>query len=431
MDDLSGTTLGKYELMRVLGHGSMGQVYLANDPFIGREVAIKVANPDALVEEERAARYRKLFFNEAKIAGMLRHPNIVSVYDAGIEEDVWYMVMEHVPGGLTLHPHCTPDKLLPLEDVVRIVFKCARALDFAHRKGVVHRDIKPRNILMTPDRDVKINDFGVALLTRTDATDTQIDGVVGSPLYMPPELVKEEPVPSQSDIFSLGVVIYELLAGKQPFAADNLPSIIYNITERPHTPLRKLRADVPRILEHIVDRCLHKMVNSRYKSGLDLAGDLSLVFDQARLTDEEISGREKFERVKNLSFFRDFPDPEIWEVINSGVWQDFGPDEEIIHEGEVDSSFFIIIDGEVTVRKGQHDLDVLKQGDCFGEMGFVAGVKRTATILARTPVCTMKVTSTLIDKASLSCQLRFKNVFLDTMVRRLSQANAWIAGAGT
>ena len=405
----------------------MGMVYLAHDPFIGRDVAIKVAHPEALEKEDQAVRYRKLFFNEAKVAGMLRHPNIVAVYDAGVEDDVWYIVMEYVQGGATLHNHCSADSLLAVEDVVRIVFKCARALDFAHRKGIVHRDVKPKNVLLTNDQDVKISDFGVALLTHMDAADTQVDGVVGSPLYMAPELLREEHATSQTDVFSIGVVMYELLTGKQPFAADSLPTIIYNITEKPHQPLLELRHDAPAILGHIVNRCLSKDVAGRYKSCLDLAADLSLVFEQMQLSREELSGRAKFERVKDLSFFSDFPDAEIWEVINAASWQEFESGQEIIEEGDVDTSFFVIIEGRVAVRKGRKDLDVLGQGDCFGEMGYIGGAKRTATIVAKTDVTALKITSSLIDKASVNCQLRFKNVFLETMVQRLSHANTVLA----
>ena len=405
----------------------MGKVYLAHDPFIGRDVAIKVAHPEALEQDESAARYRKLFFNEAKVAGMLRHPNLVSVFDAGIEDEIWYIVMEYVHGGLTVHAHCSAGSLLPFEDAVRIIFKAVRALDYAHRKGIVHRDIKPKNVLLTTDQDVKISDFGVALLTHMDATDTQVDGVVGSPLYMAPELLREEEATIQSDVFSVGVMMYELLTGKQPFAADNLPSIIYNITERPHRPLRELRNDTPAILQHIVDRCLSKDLGERYKSCLDVAADLSLVFDQMKLSQEELSGRAKFDRVKDLSFFREFPESEIWEIINASAWQGYDIDEEIIQEGDVEISFFIIVEGRVSVRKSCKDLDVLVRGDCFGEMGFIAGRKRTATIVAKTDVAALKITSSLIEKASLNCQLRFKNVFLETMVRRLSHADTVLA----
>jgi len=159
MHDLSNTTLGKYDVIREVGRGSMGVVYLGHDPFTGRDVAIKVALPESLQDKHGGARYRKLFFNEAKVAGKLRHPNIVGVYDAGMDDETCYIVMEMIFGGRTLFDHCQSDTLLPMEDVVRIIFKSARALDYAHRQGVIHRDVKPRNILLTEEGEVKLGDF--------------------------------------------------------------------------------------------------------------------------------------------------------------------------------------------------------------------------------------------------------------------------------
>ena len=269
MDSLAGNTLGKYDLVRELGRGTLGTVYLGHDPFIGRDVAIKIANQDSVPGDEDAARYRKLFFNEAKVAGMLRHPNIVTVYDAGMEGDLWYIVMEYVPGGRTLQYYCHKSRLLPVGEVVRIMFKCAKALDFAHKKGIVHRDIKPQNVLLTKAYEAKIGDFGVALMTQLDVTATQLEGVVGSPSYMSPELLKGEAVGNQTDLFSLGVIAYELLSGALPFGGENLAQIIGNVIEETHTPISKHRAEVPGVLGHILDRCLHKDLTARYKTCLD------------------------------------------------------------------------------------------------------------------------------------------------------------------
>jgi len=427
MKGLENRTIGKYDVIREVGRGSMGVVYLGHDPFGGRDVALKVALQDT-IEDEGLGRYRKMFFNEAKVAGRLKHPNIIQVYDAGMEGEVWYIVMEYVAGGLTLYDHCRPGSLLPIEDAVRVVFKCAKALDYAHRRGVVHRDIKPRNILLTEDHEVKIGDFSIALLTHADSTDTQVHGYVGSPLYMSPEQIREDHVTSQTDIFALGVVMYELLTGKHPFTADSLPAIIHQIQEKQHVPLKEVRSDVPPILGHIVDRALKKKSAARYKTGLDMAADLSLVFDHIKLFEEEIPGREKFNMVRDLSFFHDFSEPEVWEVINAAKWREYEPGVEIISEGDVDSSFYIIVSGEVFVRKGGKELDVLRNGDCFGEMGFIARRERTASIVAKAPVTAMKVRASLIERASLHCQLRFHKVFLNTLVGRLSQATQRIAG---
>ena len=422
MHDLANTTLGKYDVIREVGRGSMGVVYLGHDPFTGRDVAIKVALPESLQDKRSGARYRKLFFNEAKVAGKLRHPNIVGVFDAGVEGDVCYIVMEMIFGGRTLFDHCQPDSLLPIEDVVRVIFKSARALDYAHRQGVIHRDVKPRNILLTEDSEVKLSDFSIALRTQGDATDTQVHGYIGSPLYMSPEQVKDDTITNQTDIFSLGVVMYELLTGRHPFAADNLPAIAHRITEKIPASLLEMRPDAPQILSRILDRALCKPAGQRYKMGLDLAADLSLVYDHIKLLDEQLPGDEKFKLVRSLAFFDDFTEPEIWEVIHSSGWLDFTPGSEIIAEGELDTSFYIIISGNVTVFKGELEVDELHQGDCFGEMGFIARKERSATIIAKTGVTTMNVRPSMIERASLNCQLRFHKVFLSALVGRLSQA---------
>lgn len=430
MLDLNNKSLGKFEVAEEIGRGSMGTVFLAHDPFSSRNVAIKVANPEQLQDPTQGKRYRKMFFHEAKVAGRLRHPNIVQVFDASLEDDFCYIVMEYIPGDKTLYEHIKPGNLLPLEDVVRIAFKCARALEYAHRNSVIHRDIKPRNILLTDENDVKIADFSIALLFEPEATETQVHGYVGSPLYMSPEQILEAPLSNKSDLFSLGATLYEMLTGKHPFAGDSLPAIIQKITEQPHVPVCEARQDVPAVLGHIVDRCLMKNPDDRYKTGLDLAADLSLVYSHIELLEEEVSNDDKFNLVKELTFFNEFTEPEVWEVINASGWQEHNPESRIITEGDIDSSFYIMVAGEVEVRKGEQPVYVLKQGDCFGEMGFIAGTERTASIITRTPVTTMKVRASLIERASLQCQLRFHKVFLSTLVQRLSHTTERMSKLG-
>ena len=395
----------------------MATVYLGHDAFHHRDVAIKVANPYLLKDEDLGSKYREMFFNEAKVAGMLKHPNLVSIYDAGVEGDICYIVMEYIRGGRTLKTHCTPDSLLPIEDTVHIISKCAKALDHAHRKGVIHRDIKPANILLTEDGEVKVVDFGIALVTKFDAT--QIQGRLGSPLYMSPEQLRQEDVTSQTDIFSLGVVLYQLLAGRHPFAADNLAAITHGIAEGPHTPVREFRAEIPDMLEHIVERTLKKAPQKRYKSGIGLARELGRVLGDLVLDDEELSDQEKFKMVEDLTFFNDFPEPEVWEVVNASKWQEFQPGDTIIKEGELDNSFYVIASGDVLVRKGSKNISTLSQGECFGEMGFITRQTRTANVVAKIDVRVMKVSASLIERTSHNCQLRFQKVFLNTLAGRL------------
>ena len=184
--------LGKYEIGECVGRGSMGAVYKAYDPFVDRAVAVKMALADALRERDASARFRKIFFNEAHTAGMLRHPNILEIFDAGVDDDKCYIVMELVDNGTTLKDHCVADQLLALDQATEVFFTCAKAIDYAHKQGVIHRDIKPTNILLTHDMEVKIADFSIAHIAHADMTNTMPMGFVGSPRYMSPEQIQED-----------------------------------------------------------------------------------------------------------------------------------------------------------------------------------------------------------------------------------------------
>ncbi len=420
-------TIGKYELIRPIGDGNMGTVYLARDPFSLQDVAIKIATPKPADDDRIARRRRKLFYIEAKAAGMLRHPNIVATIDAGIEDDRRYLVMEYVQGASTLDRFCRPDNLLPIEHVVGTMLKCAIAFDFAHNQGVVHRDIKPKNIMLTQDNEVKICDFGLALITNADINDTQVMGRLGSPRYMSPEQVSEEMVTNQSDIFSLGVVTYELLTGVSPFKADNISAIARRITREPHKPLTEFRDDIPPALVHIVDRTLKKHPAGRYQTAMDLAGDLSLVHDEIRHTASQLSGTRQFERVSRLSFFEEFEESEILETVKSGEWEEYQAGTKIIIEGEFDKSFYLLISGKVSVRRADVEVDVLRPGATFGELGFIVNQARTATIVAQDKVTVLKIRSSLIERTSVNCQLRYQKAFLKNLAKRFCSTMNFIA----
>ena len=422
--------LGKYEIKELIGTGSMGEVYRGYDPFQDQFVAVKVAISDALKDKESGERYRKMFFNEAHTAGMLKHANIVEILDADVDEDHCYIVMELVEGADTLKTYCNADNLLPLEEVIEIIFKCAKALDYAHRNGVIHRDIKPTNILISQDKEmVKIADFSIAHMVNTDTTSTMPTGFVGSPRYMSPEQVQEDNITNQTDLFSLGIVMYEMITGKHPYIADSFSRLIHKIINEPHPPLSTYRADIPEILDKIIHHALQKDPHKRYKMGLNLAGDLSLAFDYLEQPQEDVEVQEKFNQIQELEFFKDFVDSEIWEIIRACIWQVFSEGDEVIVEGDIDDSFYIITSGEVEVYKDNALIGQLETGDCFGEMSYLSKAKRTATIKAKERVELMKINSTLIEQASVECQLRFSKVFTQTLVRRLSQTTAMYASS--
>ena len=418
--------IGKYDILGEIGRGSMGIVYRAFDPYINREVAVKVAMAEALKDKDTGERFRKMFFNEAHTAGSLRHPNILDIFDAGVDGDSCYIVMELVANGGTLRPYCRVEKLLPLKQAAEIIFKCAKALDYAHRQGVIHRDIKPSNILVTDDMDVKIADFSIAHAVRQDTTQTMPLGFVGSPRYMSPEQVHEDVITNQTDLFSLGIVAYELIAGHHPFGGESFSALVHKIVNEDPPPMSTFRTDTPEVLEKIIRRTLEKNPVRRYRMGLDIASDLSMAFTHLERPQEDIAITAKFDRVKRLEFFRGFPDAEIWEIIRASVWSEVDVDTAVVVEGEVDESFFIIVDGDVTVSKLGQQVDQLHTGDCFGEMGYLNRIKRTATVRANGPVALIKINATLIEQVSADCQLRFYRVFMKVLIDRLSRTTEMV-----
>lgn len=222
-EELKFEKIGKYPVKKKLGVGATSEVYLCHDPFNDREVAVKLVFPEAFTDPEHGRLYEKLFVTEASLAGRLLHPHICQIYDAVVEDSLHYIVMEYVDGG-TLEAFCKQENLLPVEDVVEIIFKCTRALEVAHNAGITHRDIKPANILYTGKIDVKITDFGAALISTGETTQV---AAIGSPAYMSPQQVREHPLNHQTDIYSVGVVMYHLLTGRLPFQASNNFSLIY------------------------------------------------------------------------------------------------------------------------------------------------------------------------------------------------------------
>ena len=416
--------IGKYDIDKAVGKGSMGTVYAAYDSFSNRTVAIKVAHPQYIDQSEDGSRFRKLFFNEAHATAVLDHPSILSLFDAGVDGELCYLVMEYVDGAATLQPFSKADGLLPIREVVGLIYKCAKALDYAHRQGIIHRDIKPSNILFTRDRDIRVSDFSIARINRADETSTQFDGFLGSPLYMSPEQINEWPIESNTDIFSLGSVLYEMLTGTHPFKADSLTKISHNITNEKPKPLSEFRSDLPEGLDYVLNRMLKKKNSKRYSMGLDLAADLALIYDDLEKIESEDSLKEKFETLNRLGFFKGFSDAEIWGLVRASNWQSYKPGETIIKEGDIDNSFYIILSGVVNIEKNDQHVDTLQQGCCFGEMGFIANTERTASVLAKTDVSLIKVNAATLDRADESTQLRFLKVFVETVTERLKQTTS-------
>jgi len=269
---VSKPMLGRYEIEKELGKGAMGVVYLGKDPKIGRVVAIKTLALAQEFEADELDDVKARFFREAETAGRLNHPNIVTMYDAGEEHDLAYIAMEFLKGR-DLVPYTKPNNLLPLPRVISIVARVADALDYAHKQNVVHRDIKPANIMYDFDSDTpKVTDFGIARITDSSKTKTGL--VLGTPSFMSPEQLAGKKIEGASDLFSLGVSLYQLACGKLPFEGESMAQLMFRITNEPHTDILSIRADLPACLVAIINRSLAKQIGDRYANGAEMAAAL-------------------------------------------------------------------------------------------------------------------------------------------------------------
>jgi len=416
--------VANYPVVRKLGEGATSEVFLCQDPFRGRQVAVKRIFPESLRDPVRGRLFRKLFFTEASLAGKLDHPHIAQIFDAGIGEDSGYIVMEFVPGG-TMERFCAPENVLPVEQTVEIAFKCARALAYAHMQGVTHRDIKPGNLLYaSAPTDVRIGDFGLAL--NVGAETTQITGV-GSPAYMSPEQIREELVDHRTDLYSLGVVMYQMLAGRLPFQGSNKFSMIYQITQYDPPPPSSHRREVPESLDRIVRRAMQKDAAARYHSGDEFAGELveALRAGLGAGRREVFGDADKFAALRAMRFFSRFAEPELWEVVRLGVWERLPAGTEVVREGEPGDFFCVLVEGEARVTKNRKLLTVLGPGECFGEMAYLAVERheRGATVTAAKNSFFVRVRIADLEQASVACRSHFDRAFIGILVERLNLAN--------
>jgi non-specific serine/threonine protein kinase len=425
--------IGKYEVIRKLGKGATASVYLGRDPDSDLTVAIKLIEFDSRGTALRR-RLEKLFKTEIDVARRLDHPNIVRVHDAVIDEAHAYIVMEFVDG-TPLDSYAAPDRLLPMDRVIGIAFKCALALDHAAQRGVVHRDIKPANILVDADDNPKITDFGLALFLQKDMEkDSTFVMGVGSPAYMSPEQVKGYPLNHKTDLYSLGVVLFQLLTGRLPYRAPNQAALIYKIINAEIPDITKLNPQLPAEFDRIMHRVLEKDTYTRYKSGADFAKDLTAV-RYGIVGDNDDSGErdhKRFNVLRRITFFKEFDDLELWEALRLCVWRDMETKVTLMQEGEADKRFHIIVSGLVEVSTSGKALCRLGAGEVVGEMAYLHPDQplRNATVVTLEPTTVVEFNAAALNLASEELQQAFHNVLLATVLNRLRAANAALAKYG-
>jgi len=409
---VEGSHIGKYQIVRRLSEDESAEVFLARDPFIDREVALKLTPAEGQNDPDFSAAQRRRFFAEAHIAGALRHPNISTIFDAGIDQDRCYIAMEHVPGGRVLDDYATSGHLLPLDVATRILSQIAIALDFAHRQGAVHRQLTGAHVLLGENLQVKITNFGVA---------RSPSAVIETPQEN--QAASDFGLAQQCDMLALGVLAYRLFTGQIPF--PSAPDATTFPTRPPR--LSEMRSDAPEILQRIMDKAFARNPAQRYKTGVDFAGDLELVFDFLDQQTRWISPQEKLGKVSHLDFFKGFPEADLWELIHAGDWVEVDAGQTILTEEADDLCLYVIVEGTVEVEKKQRKIVRLLAGDCFGEMGLMEGRRRGTRINAESPVTLLSIGNAVIERLPASTQNRFQRNFLLALINRLESVSDTLA----
>ncbi|MDH5351920.1 MAG: serine/threonine-protein kinase [Betaproteobacteria bacterium] len=420
--------VGKYPILREIGRGATSHVYLARDPFANREVAIKVFLFDQHADPQTERMMHKAFLTEASLAGKLNHPHIVDILDAVAEPDHSYLVMEYI-AGTALDAHADVATLLPLDKVVEIIFKCIRALEYAFQHGVIHRDIKPGNILLSAAGETKVSDFGASFQQRVGQETTQLSGV-GSPAYMSPEQIRMEPLTHQTDIYSLGVTMYRLLTGRLPYQARTQAALTYAILNTPPARPSTLRPDLPPLLDQIVMNAIHKDPALRYRSWLDFGKDLSQAFGALRVSG--VSDSAKFNELRQMAFFEDFGDVALWEVVRIGSWKKIPAGTAVVREGDQGESFYLLVSGTVGVTLSGKTVDTIKRGGCFGQILYFDDrvERRTTTITTLGDITVIEIKVAALRAATDACQVACNKAFMRVLVDRLMHANLQLAARG-
>jgi tRNA A-37 threonylcarbamoyl transferase component Bud32 len=426
--------IGKYRVLRKLGEGATSEVYLCHDDFLGRDVAIKRVRR-AVTGEGLEGRFSERFFAaEAALVGQLKHPNVVQIFDAVVDPDEAYLVMEYVAGS-TLRPYCRADQLLSLELIVELGFKCAMALGYVYRQGLIHRDVKPANLLVTLNNgaitDVKISDFGSVLNLASDVTQVYR---VGSLAYMSPEQLDGAALDCRADIYSLGAVLYHLIAGRPPFDAQVQSAMMHQIYHQTPAPLHTLRAGVSPTVDAVIQRALAKEVAFRYRDWDEFAQALSGLIAHQHVPRGQIQGvldSERFNLLRSLDFFASFGDVELWEVVHRAKWQrhDFGT--ALYRRGEEGSSFHIIAKGELEVFRDGQKVAQLGAGTSVGEMAYLAPSpdlrKHSTDVIVTETATTISFTPETLAQVSPGCKHHFDEAFIRVLVRRLHAAHEALA----
>jgi len=426
--------IGKYAIKGRLGDGATSEVFRAWDDFNQRDVAIKRLKLSSDTAAVDAHFWSRFFVAEAALVGRLNHPNVVQLYEAFSDAQVPYLVMECVPG-VTLREFCRPDALLPLEQVVEIGFKCAMALGYVYRQGLIHRDVKPANILAVVQDgevvDVKLSDFGSVY--NQNSEQTQIHRV-GSLAYMSPEQIDGSTLDCRTDIYALAAVLYHLISGRPPFDAQTQVALMNQIFHEEPPPLTGMREGVTPALEAVINGALAKQKDARppdWDSFAQALSGLIVNHEVPRGRLQKVLDSERFNLLRSLEFFSGFDDVELWEVVHRARWQRMPYGHRVYRRGQEGNTFHIIAQGEVEVFRDGQRVACLGTGTSVGEMAYLAPnpeLRRHSTdITVSEPCTTISFTPDTLTQLSAQTRMRFDKAFIQVLVRRLHAAHEALA----
>ena len=411
------SSIGRYAIESEVGSGAAGVVYRASDPLLDRLVAIKVPRRGVLTHEQ-VTDVGVDFYHEAAIAGQFNHPNVVTIYDVGRDGDLDFMVMELVEGS-SGRDLIQSESQLAVWDALSIIYDCCRALDFIHYHGIVHRDIKPGNVLVSTARDrSQIVDFSVA-----HRLDVVPEGVRGTLAYIAPEALRRgAPIDHRSDLFGVGATLYEFLAGRRPFGSSG-QEVVQRIRNEAPAALADIRDDLPDKVIEIVDRALEKNVDDRYQSALEYA---DAVYAAKRAVESEGPSRsfdtnDAYVSLRRSEWFGSFAPEQVNEMLEVGETEMHEEGDAIVREGEHGEAFYLLLHGEAVVVKHEQVVGRIGVGEFFGEIALVAAETRSASVVAAEPVLVWKVGRALLDQASDSSRAGFYKVFLSALAQRLEE----------
>ena len=418
-------SIGRYAIRGLLGRGASSTVYRAFDPFRQYEVALKVVEtPEGVLADDNSQ-----LLIESSLVGKLDHPHIAKIFEVTFGHPQSVVSMEFITGG-TLERHCQPGELLDFEDVLNVAFKCGKALEFVSGIGLVHRDIKPANILLGEATDVKIADFGAAAAAWLAHSD---ESMAGSPYYMAPEQIAGRTVDARTDIYSLGVVLYELLTGQKPIEAGSMESLRHQILHTEPAPPSRIRPALPKITDAIIARCLRKDPSERYPGWADFLADIVEAGKSRGGAQERASlatEGERFEALRECAFFEGFDDVQLWQVLEFARFDRVVPGDVIMREGDLGDFFAIVLAGEVGIMRKGRLIETVPSGESIGEIAYAtdSAMARSATCVALGDGVLVRIPNAALAAAPLASRSAFERKFLRLLAQRLVGMNARIAG---